>query len=163
MRGAFASDCRKVSTMKSEKGFTLIELLTVVAIIGILAALGLSSFSVYRASAAYAVVQSTIHSARNASEVSFNNTDSTPGSVPLTTQTSPGSISDNAAKAVLPGMQLPRNVKFQVAYDPTCEDSTCQAEFIQVSHCFSSEHGQWIRFGDGVDVLLDHVAGGGCS
>lgn len=150
------------SRSSSERGFTLIELLTIIGIIGILSLLGMSSFKVYRADAAYSVAESTLRNARSAVEASVNNVDNPPPAVALTTQQSAGPISDANARAFLPALQLPKNVRFQVSYDPTCVSGACQSELVEVSHCFANEYTRWIRFGDGVDLLLEHVAGGGC-
>lgn len=146
-----------------QNGFTLIELLVIISIIGILGSLGLSSFSVYRASAAYSVAETTVQSARTSLEASLNDIDNPPSAVPLTTQTQQGNIQGAEAAAFLEGLKLPKNTKFSVSYDPTCTNAACQSESLEASHCFSEEHIRWVRFGDGVDVLLEHVAGGGCS
>lgn len=148
---------------RGEAGFTLIELLTIIGIISVLSLLGLSSFKVYRADAAYSVAESTLRNARSAVEASVNNVDSPPGAVALTVQRAAGPINDASARAFLPAMQLPKNIKFQVSYDPTCVSGACQSELIEVSHCFAQEYTRWIRFGDGVDLMLEHVDGGGCS
>ncbi len=152
-----------VAPSRGERGFTLIELLTIIGIISVLSLLGLSSFKVYRADAAYSVAESTMRNARNAVEASVNNVDNPPGAVSLVVQRAQGPISDPSARAFLPAMQVPKNVKFQVSYDPSCVSGACQSEFMEVSHCFSNEYTRWIRFGDGVDLLLEHVDGGGCS
>ena len=148
--------------MRSESGFTLIELLTVIAIVMVLSSLALTSFQVYRADAAYSVVESTIRNARNAVEASINNVDSPPGAVALTSQNTPGTLSDASARAFLPAFQLPKNTKLEVSYDPACVTAACQSELLEVGHCFSDEYSRWVRFGDGVEVLLEHVSGGGC-
>ena len=146
-----------------EAGFTLIELLTIIGIIGVLSLLGMSSFKVYRADAAYSVAESTLRNARSAVEASVNNIDNPPPAVSHTVQTASGPIADANARAFLPAMQLPKNVKFQVSYDPTCTSGACQSELLEVSHCYSNEYARWIRFGDGLDLTLEHIAGGGCS
>lgn len=148
--------------MRQESGFTLIELLTIIGIIGILSLLGVTSFKVYRADAAYSVSETTLRNARSAVEAAINNIDNPPGAVALVSQNSPGPISDANAKAFLPAFQLPKNVKFEVSYDPTCVSGACQSEFLEVSHCFAQEYTRWVRFGDGVDLILEHVSGGGC-
>jgi prepilin-type N-terminal cleavage/methylation domain-containing protein len=150
------------STMRNDSGFTLIELLTIIAIIGILSSLALTSFKVYRADAAYTVAESTLRNARSAVEASLNNIDNPPPAVALTSQSAPGPLSDASARAFLPALQLPKNVKLDVFYDPTCVTGACQSEILQVSHCFADEYTRWVRFGDGVDMLLENVAGGGC-
>ena len=149
--------------VRSEKGFTLIELMTVIVIIGILAGLGIQSFSVYKASAAYGVANKTLRDARTVLEASVANYDSPPSSVPLTVQSSAGPIQDSNAHALLPQMMIPRDVSFQVEYDSSCVDSSCQQQFMQVNHCKGDEYVRYVRFGDGVDVLMEHLAGVGCS
>lgn len=145
-----------------EDGFTLIELLTVIAIVGILSALGLTSFGYYKASAAYASVEATLHDARNALEAGTVDADNLPASVPLVLQGAQGPITDNLAADLLPGMMLPRNTAFRVSYDSSCDNGGCQSTFLQVNHCFGDEYAQFIRFGDGVELKLDHIAGEGC-
>jgi type II secretory pathway pseudopilin PulG len=153
---------RTSRSRNGESGFTLIELLTIIGIIGVLSFLGLSSFKVYRADAAYSVAESTLRTARSSVEAAISNVDIPPGAVSLTEQTAPGPMVDPSARAFLPAFQIPKSVKFQVSYDPTCVASGCLSEFIEVSHCKSEEFTRWVRFGDGVDLLLEHVGGGGC-
>ena len=151
-----------VSAM-NEKGFTLIELLTVVVLIGILAGLGIASFSVYKRTASYGVATKTLHDARTVLEASVSNYDSPPGSVPLTSQTSQGRLSDPSAYALLPQMQLPKDVKFQVEYNSACADDTCSEVLIQVDPCKGDEFVRYTRFGDGLELQEEHQTGGGCG
>ena len=148
--------------MKSQAGFTLIELLTVIAIIGVLSALGVTNLAYYKANAAYASATTTMHNARNALEAGLSDPDNLPGAVGLTSQTSQGSLTNVAAAALLPGMLLPSDVKFQVEYDPACSTGACQSDFLQVNHCFGREYIRFLRFGDGVELYLDHIDGVGC-
>ena len=53
------------------RAFTLIELLIVMAIIGVIAAIGIPGFQVYRARAFDASAQSDLRNAANAEEVNF--------------------------------------------------------------------------------------------
>jgi prepilin-type N-terminal cleavage/methylation domain-containing protein len=148
--------------LSSEQGFTLIELLTVVGIIGILAYLGIVSFDVYKSRASYSNAIATLHNARNALEVRLNDQDNPPGAVPLTTQSTQGAISDPTLASLLPGMQIPMKTNLSVSYDPSCVIGGCQSDLIEVDPCLGREHVQWIRFGDGVDILLEHVDQSGC-
>lgn len=149
--------------MRSEGAFTLIELLTVIGTIGLLAALGLTSFNVYKANAAYASVETTMINARNAVEAGISDPDNLPPAVALVSQKAQGSIQDNAAANFLPGMMLPSKMKFQASYDPTCVDAACQSEFLEAKHCWGKEYMRWVRFGDGVEMYLDHISGIGCN
>ena len=149
--------------MKSEAGFTLLELLTVVGLISLLSALGLTSFTYYKAAAAYATAESTLHDARNAIEASLIDADNLPASVPTLSQTASGVITDGDAFEFLPGLRLPNHVRFTVMYDNACIDSDCQSEYVQVKHCFGNEYVRWIRYGDGVEVKMDHISGSGCT
>lgn len=155
------SRIRKNAKRRAEQGFTLIELLVIIGILGILSMLGITSFGVYKASAGYAVSQRTLMDARNAFEASVSDPDNPPNAVPLFDQTAYGAISDVNGAAALPGFYVPHNIAFQFEYDPTCMDSVCPYEaFLQVNHCLAQEYTSWTRYGDGVEILLEHVAGG---
>jgi len=148
-------------THTKDSGFTLIELLTVIATIGVLSAVMISGFSVYKASAAYAVATSSFHNARNSLEVALSQPDSLPAAVSLTSQAGPGGMS-GSLRNILPGMQLPKQTKISMAYDPTCLDDTCTESLITVKHCQGKEYVTWTRAGDGLEVMLQHVSGAGC-
>lgn len=147
---------------RRECGFTLIELLTVIATIGVLVSLALTGFSVYRASAAYAVATSTYKSARNALEAAISDPNNLPGAVSPTVRVSDQGPVGGAARTVMPGMQMPKNMVMQVQYDPTCVDASCNEAYLSTRHCIGKEYLYWFRRGDGVEMLVEHVGGAGC-
>ncbi len=153
---------KNVQINPKKQGFTLIELLTVVTLLGILSGLALQAFYIYRSNGYYAVSDSTLRNARTALEAGLTNVDNLPGAVPLTAQNGAGSISDPAMAALLPGMRLPSSVKLQALYDDSCDVGACTSEMLQVNHCKGKEYVRYVRFGDGSDILLQHVAGPGC-
>ena len=134
----------------AEEGFTLLELLTIIGIIGVLASLALTSFGFYKASAALAVAETTLHDARGAFEGGIVDSDNLPASVALTSQTTQGPVSDANANALLPGFMVPDNVRFDVSYDNTCTNGACTLALLEVRHCQGEEYVRWTRFGDGV-------------
>ncbi len=145
-----------------ERGFTLIELLVITVLIGILASLSLTSFQVYRASAAYRVAQITMHDARTSIEAGTSDVSNVPAAVALTSQRSQGPVSNMAANRLLPGFVVPHNTSFTVSFDPACVTAACEYETLQVRHCQAQQYTRWIRYGDGVDVLLENISGSGC-
>lgn len=147
--------------VKRRRGFTLIEMLTVIMLLGILGALSTRSFSLYRANAAYGVVEQTLHDAERAAEASLANSEVLPDEVTLFAQSTPGTLTNNAAKKYLLGFQVPRNVKVQVKYDPDCVDSSCYSDFLQINHCNGKKFLRWTRAGDGVEVR-EPFDGEGC-
>lgn len=148
--------------MKQQSGFTLIELLVVVAIIGILSQLGLTSFYVYRADAAYANVKRAIHEVNNAASAGVLDADHLPAAVPLTTQTAPGPLTDANAQSYLLGYSLSPKMKLQVSYDPSCTSTACVSGFVQVNHCSGKKYIQFLQFGDGSTETIEDIAGAGC-
>lgn len=145
-----------------QSGFTLIELMVVMLIISVLSYLGMTAFYVYRSDAAYSVVQSVMRNSRVIVEASLNDLDNPPLTTNLV-QNVAGPIVDAAGKTYLPGMQLPRNVKLSAQYDPTCTVAGCQSDFLEVKHCLGHEYTQWVRFGDGAEANMAHIAGVGCQ
>jgi prepilin-type N-terminal cleavage/methylation domain-containing protein len=148
--------------MRAQHGFTLLELLTVIATIGILSAIALSGMKVYRSNAAYSVAQKTIHDARTSLEAGVT-AETPPGAVPAFSQNTQGAIGDAAASTLMPGMQVPKNVKLQATYDPTCNDGSCFSEMLQVDHCLSENFVRWTRLGNGVEFEFPNQAGGNCN
>lgn len=145
-----------------EKGFTLIELLVVTSIIGVLASLAISSYQIYKSNAAYGVSEKTLRDARTAFEGGITGTESDPAAVPLYAQNTAGSVTNANAAALLPGMQIPRNTKLQVYFDPTCTNAACEQGRLQVDHCHALDATRWTVFGDGVEIELDRIAGSNC-
>ena len=150
------------SRSRNQQGFTLLELLVVIGIISLLCYLGLTSFWVYRADAAYSVAQSVLRNSKVSIEAGQTDTSNLPGPVDIV-QTAQGPIQDVAARAYLPNMQLPRNVKFSAQYDPDCLDETCQSDLIEIKHCLGKQYIRWIRFGDGSEPQMLPIQGSGCN
>lgn len=158
----YSSEVRQ--RVRSEAGFTLIELLTVCAILGVLVGLSITSMKVYRTDASYGVAETTLANAKIALEAGILANEASPASVAMYAQSNSGMIADPTAQALLPAMQIPKNLKFQVDYDNTCVegDPACRSALLQVDHCFSEEYIRWLRFADGSEVKLEHVAGANC-
>jgi prepilin-type N-terminal cleavage/methylation domain-containing protein len=150
------------NSQSEQAGFTIVELLTVVCLIGILSVLALTGFSVYRQKAAYAVASSSYKSARNALEASTADTTNLPGAVAAVVIADPGPVTVAGARDIMIGMQIPKNLKMRVSYDPNCLDATCIEAFMSSRHCLGREYLYWFRRGDGVESLVENVAGAGC-
>lgn len=148
--------------MNTQRGFTLVELIVVVAIIGILAKLGITSFTVYRSDAAYANVQRTMRDLQLAASAGTLDIDHLPGAVALTTQNTAGAITNPAASAFLVGFKLPSNMKLQVSYDPACVGNACVSGWAQVNHCSGKQYMQWLLYGDGSYDTIGNIDGAGC-
>lgn len=147
---------------RSESGFTLIELLTVISIIGILSTLAITSFKVYRSTAAYSSSETTLHNAIVASEAGLIDPDNPPAGVALYSQTTQGPMLSATAAALLPGLMIPRKLRFEVSFDPDCINGACLSQYMRASHCQAEKHVQFTRFGDGSILYLDNLLGGGC-
>lgn len=148
--------------INSQRGFTLIELLVVVATLMVLTGVSMQTFKEYKARAAYAVATRTHRDARSSFEASFTSPDAVYADV-TTTQYDPGPLADPSARALLSAFRVPKNVKVTVEFSQACIDASCVQTFIQVNHCLGNEYVAWTRFGDGLELSQEHVAGSGCA
>lgn len=149
--------------MKRDSGFTLVELLTVIAIIGVVAGLGLQSFKEYRAKSAYAVAEQTLGDARVALEAALSEPDAAfPFDLTNLSQSAPGPFADANANSLFPGFRVPKNVKVTVNHDPSCVSGACLSKSVEVRHCTGLDYVTWQRYGDGVEIKLEHISGSGC-
>ena len=67
----------------------------------------------------------------------------------------------NSKKKVI--FRIPKNLRFSVEHTQTCIDSSCIQTYIEAKHCNGLEYVAWTRFGDGLEILQERVAGGGCD
>jgi type IV pilus assembly protein PilA len=88
-----------MKAIRNNKGFTLIELLVVVAIIGILAAIAIPQFAVYRQKGFDSRAQSDLRNAASAMEAYF-----------ASYQSYPASVSQANCSTVLPGCTVSTGV-----------------------------------------------------
>ncbi len=97
----------KFRRVQDEKGFTLIELLIVIAIIGILAAIAIPQFSVYKNRAYQADAKGTLHDLYLACKAYWGDTTGSNSCTPtIAAQTSYGFVvSSNVTFAINPGLE----------------------------------------------------------
>lgn len=146
--------------MQSEAGFTLIEMLVVILLISILSYLSMTAFDIYKAKAAYASVESTLHSAVNAAEASQTDPQNLPPPVPWYFQNTQGAMTNAAAAEYLTGLRIPRKTCIWAMYDPSCFGMACLSDFVMVAHCMAQESAEWVRWGDGWSMTFRNMPGG---
>ena len=143
--------------IRSQQGFTLIELLVIISILGILSTLGIATFRSYKANASNAASKSSVRDAITDIEGALNNVDQTYSFVSFT-QTTPGALTDPAARAALSTFVIPKNQTFQLTFDTSCDSAACTNVFLRACHQLGNADTQYMRMGDGVSLLLE-VAG----
>lgn len=149
--------------LHSERGFTFIELLVTVAILGVLSALALTAFAVYKDNAEVARGQSTMRNARVSFEV--GDEDATPGlSVPLTFTATAGGPVPGALSAILPGAETPKDLMLGAQYEYCDTNSPAMQlnQLLVVVPCRATRRLQWMRFCGGLEVIQENLPGGGC-
>ncbi|MCC6954753.1 MAG: type II secretion system protein [Deltaproteobacteria bacterium] len=155
---------RHIRGRRGEDGFTLIELLIVVSIIGILAALGVTTFTLMKERAEYARGQDTLRSAQTAFEV--GDQEAAPGTtVALTYTGDAGGAVGGALGALLPGAVTPLNVDLGAMYE-YCDSSSPPLQvkqFLNVVPCNSTRRLTWTRFCGGTEIRLENLPNPGCE
>ena len=150
--------CRKGSS----KGFTLIELMTAIATLGILSAMSIQSFKIYRENAHYTRAASALRNGEVAVHAALSTPDIVLPSVNMYSQVVAGEIADLSAREIVPGLVLPVDVRVRVYNDPTCSNGGCIAQFLQANPCHGTSYANWTRFGDGEEILITNLPGVGC-
>jgi len=146
-----------------ESGFTLIELLIVISILGVLSALGLTSFWVMQERAEYAKGQTTLGDAITAFEV--GDQEAAEGtSMAMTFTGAGGGAVPAAMRALLPGAVTPSRVNMAAMYE-YCDSSSAPMQvkqFLNVIPCNSTRRMTWTRFCGGTEIRLENLANPGC-
>ncbi|HMO02804.1 MAG TPA: type II secretion system protein [Oligoflexia bacterium] len=153
---------QKYFYLNKQRGFSLIELIFILLTIGVLASMSITSFNVLKMSTAYQVVATSINQLRLAAESGTIETDSLPSAFSIT-QTTSGPFSDVNAAALFPGFNQTSRTKITAEFDPSCDTGACAFIFTQVQHCNGDRYQEWLRYGDGIDIVLEDLMGDGCA
>ena len=147
---------------KSEKGFTMVELLTVVAIIGILAKMALSGYSVYKGKAEFSKAASLYTNARTAAAAGEEDLGEA-FSMAFTESTSSGSPLAGAMSSYFPSITMAKDVILGASVSPCAGVSLDPNVIISVKPCRGDgKHIEYVRFCDGTDSVDFSSAGNGC-
>lgn len=139
-----------------QKGFTLIELLTIVAIIGLLAAISGSAFILYRQNAAMAVMTQLYSDSKQDVESAIAVPDRILPSFSDVSQSESGPVLNASAREVLPAIQIPRKISYTVTFDGTCDSELCISTYIEIHYSSSNRYLTAIRSGDGLWIPVEH-------
>ena len=155
--------------MREEKGFTLLELLVSIGIIGLLASMGVMSYSEYRSRAADASVDSVMHNAWVALTAGQTSLD---GSAPdwFWAWIDPsGTMQGWRINEFLPGFKTGPKDRVSIWYDQFCESGAwcppgvmcCVVASAHVWHCDSNITRSRMRWNDGTTMEFEWP-GWGC-
>ncbi len=149
----------KTELLSNSRGFTMIELLISVAIIGVLAALSMSAFFIYKNDAEYAKAETDLRNARTAFEAGIQ--DDPSGSLALAFTGTGGGVLPVAMQNVLPNAMTSKDVKLGVQYDacPAGGGAGVLSQYLVATSCNAHRAAMWTRFCDGIEVFVGEVPG----
>ncbi len=141
-----------------EQGFTMIELLISISIIGILASLALTSFSIYRENAEYTKAESDLRNSRVAMEAGTQDI-SGAFSLALSYSGTAGGNVPAPLDSVMPQAVTSSDVRLGVAYDscPVGAGAGAVEQYIISSSCKGRKSVSWTRFCDGMEVTIPEL------
>ena len=139
------------------RGFTMIELLIAIAIIGILASLALTSFTIYREDAEYSKAESDLRNSRTAMEAGSQ--DLPDGySLALTYSDITGGVLANPLSEVMPEGASSRDVRLGASYESCAGGAPGDLnQFIIASSCKANRSISYSRFCNGLEVIIPEL------
>ena len=140
-----------------EDGMTLADLLVTIGIIGILAAIAIQEFGVYRQRVNYVLSEETLRDARTALEGSNIDEANGAGGMQVAWLNKPGKPPTAAARRLLPGYVVPQRSDILVLKNPTCGNAMCLKEYIRARNCNADKYLYWYRFGNGIELTVRDV------
>lgn len=146
---------RQQRRIANQSGFTLIELLVVVSIIGVLALIAITQFSIYREDAEYAKAETSLRNARTALEFGTEEITSDDGSVPYTQTTLDSAALPVDLAEIMPGATLSPDVVLGVQFN-YCEDPETLDinQLVTAFPCKASTYTLWLRFCNGLELPM---------
>jgi len=152
-------DC--LATIRGRKnaaqGFTMIELLISIAIIGILASLALTSFTIYRQDAEYSKAEADLRNSRTAMEAGSQ--DLADGySLALTYSDVVGGVLVDPLAEVMPQGATSKDVRLGASYE-SCDGGAPGDlnQYIIASSCKANKSISYSRFCNGIEVLVSEL------
>lgn len=146
----------------AEGGFTLIELLYTLSVIGILSAMALASFYVYREDVEYRKAEYDMRNARIALEV--GDQEAPAGfSVPMTDTATAGGPVQGVLAEILPGAVTSPDVLLGVQYDGCINHSAGNWTINQLllsRPCKADRYTSYLKHCNGVEVIQRNLAQG---
>ena len=148
---------------REQNSFTLIELLVSIAIIGILAAMAIASFSIYKKDAHYARAVSDLTNARKAAEVGL--IDFPDGvNIGLTWTGTQGGNLPGQLSGVMPGFISSEDVQLGFMFNACGGAQDWGMQYWMMSQaCKGEERVVYMKFCNGIDVMMPHMMGVFCG
>jgi len=156
-----------MKTSRGQSGFTLIELLMVVSTIGVLGALGMQSYNLYKQRTYNTITEHSVHniiSAMAAGRIDNDFMDNF-GFAWAWLDTA-GVPADATARELLPGYVHPAGVQMWVWHDAWCSQGLlgewCTIDMLSGRHCKGDKWYMFQRLRNGLDVRMEWAAVGTC-
>lgn len=148
--------------IRSERGFSLIELLTVMVIVGVLAKLSLTGFTIYKGKAEFSKAASLYNNARTSAAAGEEDLGDT-YSMSYTESTSSGAALAGSLASFFPNMTMAKDVVLGASVNPCASGGLDPNLIISVKPCRGDgKHIEYVRFCDGSDSIDFSSAGNGC-
>lgn len=151
---------------RNEQAFTILELLFTILILGVISAMAVQSYTIYKQKAQHGSALSLFNQARSALEGGKINSesDSFSSEVMEVEQQGPGLPGGEFGQVLLSGLVIPEKHMVYVRHVTNCSEPTCVEDIISVRHCGTTEVARLVGFFSGSTVIDQHATPDGpCS